>query len=393
MKILQICAVAMTMEKLLLPLMSDLRQRGHLVEGACSQGDEIDGLLAQGYIIHPMPIKRGLGFSNILSVWHLIRLLRRGKYDAVHVHTPVAAVLGRIAAKFAGTQLVVYTAHGFYFHENMGRGKRLIWEGLEGFFCRYFTDLLFCQSREDAEYAVQQKFLAKDRVYAIGNGVDIEKFSRLNYEQWAAQTRQAFNIPAQAPVVIFIGRAVAEKGIFELLEAFCIVSKALPETFLVIVGDNLAGERDQETLVKLQKLIEGNKQIIFAGKRDDIPEILAAGDVFVLPSWREGMPRSIIEAMAMELPVVATDIRGSREEVVDGETGYLVKLGDVDALAEAMMDVLKDPVKAQAMGRAGRRRAEELFDERVVIQRQISLLEELGARQGDGSPVARQTGN
>jgi len=96
------------------------------------------------------------------------------------------------------------------------------------------------------------------------------------------------------------------------------------------------------------------------------------------------MPRSIIEAMAMELPVVATDIRGSREEVVDGGTGYLVKLGAIDALAEAMIDVLQDPVKAQAMGRAGRRRAEELFDERRVIQRQISLLEEFGARQGDG---------
>ncbi len=185
-------------------------------------------------------------------------------------------------------------------------------------------------------------------------------------------------------MVIFIGRAVAEKGIFELLEAFRSVGERLPDAVLLIVGDNLAGERDKESQDKLQRLIEGNSQVIFAGKRDDIPEILAGGDLFVLPSWREGMPRSIIEAMAMELPVVATDIRGSREEVVDGGTGYLVKLGAIDALAEAMIDVLQDPVKAQAMGRAGRRRAEELFDERRVIQRQISLLEEFGARQGDG---------
>jgi len=110
------------------------------------------------------------------------------------------------------------------------------------------------------------------------------------------------------------------------------------------------------------------------GRRDDVPALLSAADVFVLPSYREGMPRSIIEAMASGLPVVATDIRGCREEVADGETGFLVPVRDARALAAALNRLVDDPDLRDSMGRAGTRRAQALFDEAQVLNRQMTVL-------------------
>jgi glycosyltransferase involved in cell wall biosynthesis len=184
-------------------------------------------------------------------------------------------------------------------------------------------------------------------------------------------------------VVGFVGRLVAEKGVPELLAAARMVRDAIPKTRFLFVGpadwdkpDALAPEAAAEQGVA--------DRCVFAGMRDDMPELYALMDVFVLPTHRESFPRSPMEASAMGVPCVVTDIPGCREVVEDGRNGRLVPVGDVPALAVAILDLLTDRDKARRMGEAGRRLALERFDEELVFGRvkaeYARLLKEKGLR-------------
>src|SRR5699024_7404119 len=240
---------------------------------------------------------------------------RTEKPDIVHVHTPVAAVLGRIAAKMARVPAIIYTAHGFYFHENMSPKKYKFFYTIEKLCAKWCTDYIFKQSEEDGKLAIQDIF----------NSANMEKKRFDNYIK-------EFNIQENDVVVSFIGRFVREKGIIDLLEGFNQIEQK--NIKLLVIGGASSSERDQQTVSLLEEY-KTNPNILFTGYRSDIPELLAISDVFCLPSYREGMPRSIIEAMAMECAIVATNIRGSREEVDHGVNGYLVGLNDPSALANS----------------------------------------------------------
>jgi glycosyltransferase involved in cell wall biosynthesis len=378
-KVLQIAASGITVKGLLLPLIDRLRQEGYAVHTACSDGPHTRELQARGYEITPIEIERRIApLSNLRSVWGLYRLMRRQRFDVVHVHTPIAAVVGRVAARLAGVPTVIYTAHGFYFHDNMPRRVRtpLVWmEKLLG----PITHMLLTQSGEDAATAVREKICHAERVQHIGNGVDIRRF--------AAAPDGADRLDGLSKddrVVGFVGRMVAEKGILELIEAMQAVVKAVPNARLLLVGDTLDDDRDQQLKQTLRRMINESglaSRVVFTGFVQDVPRAMASMDVFVLPSYREGMPRTIIEAMACGRPVVATDIRGCREEVVHGVTGLLVPVKDPNALAQAIIQTLSDPQRARRMGEEGRRRAETLFDEEKVLDKQIEIYKRLvGAR-------------
>jgi glycosyltransferase involved in cell wall biosynthesis len=173
-----------------------------------------------------------------------------------------------------------------------------------------------------------------------------------------------------------MGPIIAEKGALELVDAFKKTLKAVPDAYLLLAGDVINGDRDLRTKEIIRQKIEGSQlatRIIFAGYQEDITRFMQAIDLFTLPSHREGMPRSIIEAMASGKPVVATNIRGCREEVVRGVTGIIVPLRDSDALYQAFVRILSDPRLARRMGNEGRRRAEELYDERNVLEREVQV--------------------
>jgi len=249
---------------------------------------------------------------------------------------------------------------------------------------RCCTDMLFTQSSEDQETAIRAGIANEGKIIWIGNGVDVSAF-RVESD---LAVRAGLGLGPNAKVIGFIGRLVREKGVEELLEAIGQVIKEIPEAKLLVVGDTLASDRDRRTTERLQELIQQNNleaRIEFTGFRDDIPELLAIMDLFVLPSHREGMPRSILEAMAAGKPVVATNIRGSREEVVHGETGYLVPVNDPNRLAEAIIGILSDRMLAERMGEAGRQRAVDFFDEAQVLEKQLSVYRTLIQQKGLGT--------
>ena len=377
-KILELCAVDFTVKNLLLPLIDRLSAEDFEVHTLCSAGEKVKELRKEGYKVKTVSISRRISvISNIISLIKIYQFIRKEKFDIVHVHTPIACVLGRIAAKIAGVPLIIYTVHGFYFHDGMARWKKEILISFEKIMSNFFTDLIFTQSKEDEKTAVNVGIIAKNKIFHIGNGVDINKFKLNNVSiDWLAK-RKEFNIDLKAKIVCFIGRIIREKGVIDLVYAFKNVLNELPETILLIIGDNKANERDLETKNETVFLINKfniEENIIITGYRNDIGDLLAMVDVFVLPSYREGMPRSIIEAMAIGKPVIATNIRGCREEVINDKTGYLVPIKNPRKLASAILKILKNEKLASKMGQYGRARVEAEFNEEIVLEKQVNII-------------------
>ncbi len=380
MKVCQLCAVDFTLRTFLLPLIDGMRGCGWDVTSVCSDGPHIAELRAAGYQIETVPIARSM--NPVLAAQTLpalVRLFRRRRFDVLHAHTPVAALLGRVAARIAGIPLVVYTAHGFYFHDEMPHLKRLVFVMLERFGGRY-TDLLFSQSAEDAEDAVQEGIALRENVLAIGNGVDVARFDPVKVG--AGDTaREALGIPRDAFVVGMIGRQVKEKGVADYLAAVRIIAAAYPQAWFLLIGERLASDHASGVEAELAAARAAlGERLVTPGLRSDVPELLAAMDLFCLPSWREGMPRTIIEAMMMGKPVLATDIRGAREEVVPEQTGLLVPSRSPERLAAAMQRFLDDPAWGRRLGQAGRERALMLYDEHKIVALQLERIA-LAARQ------------
>lgn len=381
MKVCQLCAVDFTLKKFLLPLIDGMRAAGWEVTAVCSDGVFVPALRTQGYRIETLPIARSANpMAALRSILGLMRLFRRERFDVLHAHTPVAALLGRIAARLAGVPLVIYTAHGFYFHDEMPFVKRRLYMTLEWLGGR-LTDYLFTQSAEDAAAAVRHGIMRADRVLAIGNGVSVARFDPAKQDRAAA--RRELDIPKHAPVIGIVGRLVQEKGYVEFFHAAEAVGKQYSDTYFLVVGERLASDHnahiDQELARARQAL---GDRLILAGMREDVPAMLAAMDVFCLPSYREGMPRTIIEAMMMGKPVVATNIRGAREEVMEGQTGLLVPTRDPEALAQAFTRLLDEPVLRERMGQAGRERALALYDEQRIVETQVAKVRELARLKG-----------
>ena len=382
MKICQLCAVDFTLKKFLLPLIDEMNHENFDVTSVCSSGDFTESILKEGYKVKIIPIARSLNpVKHIVSIWRLYRFFCKEKFDVLHVHTPVAALLGRAAAYFSRVPLVIYTAHGFYFHDGMPNWKKRIFVWLEKFAGR-FTNLIFTQSSEDAETAVKEKFLSEEKVFAIGNGVNITVYNHaLNDDQ--SRIRELLAIPENSFVVGMIGRLVEEKGIVEYLKAAMKLVDKKKDVYFLLVGARL----DSDHAVAVDAVIDDAKavlgeRLLLLGLRDDIPEVIAAMDLFCLPSWREGMPRTIIEAMMMAKPVVATNIRGSREEIVHEETGLLVPVRSPLKLAEAILRCANHPEWSKKLGVSGRERALRLYDERKVVSLQIDLIKQFAEKAG-----------
>ncbi len=386
-RVMELCAVDFTVRNFLAPLVRFLEEKGCEVDVACSRGPHFGELEEGGFRMVEIPFRRSLNlWSHARAAWALYQRLRRHPVDVLHVHTPVASLIGRFVGRLAGVPVIVYTAHGFYFHEHMPKWKRRAHVTLEWIGAR-FHDYLFTQSREDAVTALRTGIERPGRVKRIGNGVDVRgRFHPETIPEGArGALRHELDLHVIEPVVAMIGRLVREKGYFEFFEAAAQLRKENPAVRFLCIGDTVTSEHDDAKAAILERVeaLGLRDAVRFAGLRSDIPELLSLCTVYCLPSWREGMPRSIIEAMALGKPVVATRIRGCREEVVDGETGFLVPVRDAEALAGAVGYLLRHPLVARQFGQAGRRRALRLYDERKVLERQWRVLTRLAGRSGD----------
>ena len=373
-RILQVAAIDFQVRHFLLPLMRALRDRGHLVEVAAADGPDLDQARAEGFAVHPVPFARSLDVAAHLRAYRRLRdLLRRHRFDIVHGHYPVAGQLARLAARAAGVPQIVYTSHGYSFLKPGNILVRALMFGSEALAARCQTTL-FTQSSEEARLAVRLRLAPPRGAIAIGNGVDPARFRPARDEadrNDRARLRAEAGTPDTAVVLVIVSRLVAHKGHAELFAA----AERLPEAHVWVVGERLASDHGRRIDAAIERAkVRLGSRLALLGRRADVERVLRAADIFVLPSHFEGMPRTVAEAMMSGLPVVATAIRGTREQVVDGETGRLVPVGDVGALVAALEPLVADPALRARYGAAARARAEALFDERLVIARQIETL-------------------
>lgn len=385
-KVLVFCTVDLSIKVLLAAQIRALTEAGYDVHAACAEGKYVQSLRDDGLNIKVVKtLNRISPLANLHSLFEVYKLMRAERYDIVHVHTIGAAFTGRLAAWLARVPLIIYTFRGFaWWHDSPWWVKpfNLSIEWL----CAPMTDFAFSQSEENLKRAIKHKVVDANRCLTIGNGVAIEEFldAQTDTPEAVAALRDELNLPFGSSVVGITCRLIKEKGIIEFFEASVKVSRVYPDAVFLVVGDALVSDGKLGIRQQLQELIEKNnlaEKFFFTGFRTDATRLYKAMDIFVLPSYHEGMPRSIIEAMASGKPVVATDIAGCRDEVVKGETGLLVPPGDADALADAIMKLLADPTAARRMGEAGRRRAVEHFDERLVCERVVETYQKLVAEK------------
>nr|WP_269142515.1 glycosyltransferase family 4 protein [Acetobacter garciniae] len=364
---MEITNVDFSLTHFLLPLMRALRAQGHDVVGVCAEGDLLRTARAEGFRIETPALARSFSpLAQARAFIALVRLIRREKPDLVHAHMPISGILARLAARLCGVPCIAYTCHGFLFNQPGSAPRRALALVLE-MLCGRVTDLYLTVSREEARDV--RRLHIHPHPIAIGNGRNSAVFHPDPTAR--ARIRRELGTPEGTPVIIAVSRLVRHKGYPELLAAMGDVHGAE----LWIVGERLASDHGADMAGCLEDASRQlGDRLKILGYRTDIPALLAAADIFTLPSHFEGLPMSIIEAMLTGLPVVATDIRGPREQVVPGRTGLLVQPGTIEPLAAALNQLVSDPQQAAAMGEMGRERALSLFEESDIIGRTVEIL-------------------
>jgi glycosyltransferase involved in cell wall biosynthesis len=381
-----VTTVDMSLRFLLLAQLRAVRDSGGVAIGISAPGPWVADLEAEG--IRHVPIPTSTRSMNVVAdmqaARELWRIVRREQVDVLHTHNPKPGVYGRVVGRAAGVPIVVNTVHGLYATEDDPVAKRSVVYGLEGIAARCSDAELF-QNPEDL--ALARRLHLTRHAQLLGNGVDLGRFDPARFAPDARHAARAdLGVTDDNTVVIgAVGRLVAEKGYPELLEA----AAGLPPDRVVLV---IAGTDDPEkpdTLARSVVAAARADGVRMLGHRSDVERLYAAMDVFVLASHREGFPRAAMEAAAMGLPVVATDIRGCRQVVVDGVTGVLVPVGDPGALRDALAALVDDPVLRRGLGRAGRARALTHFDERDVVRTVLDAYAGVAARKGLNLPPLR----
>jgi glycosyltransferase involved in cell wall biosynthesis len=390
-KVAHVSTVDSSLRYLLLRQLHSFQRAGYEVVGISAPGPDVPALEAAGVRHIAVPMTRNFTpHADAVSLWRLYRVMRREAFDIVHTHTPKAGLLGQLAARLAGVPVVVNTVHGFYFHDHMHPLKHRFYTAVESIGARC-SDTLLSQNREDVRTAVREGVCPAEKIRWLGNGIDLGAFDPDRIARADVEERRGrLGLPPGARVVGFVGRLAAKrKGFLDFLRAAEQVARQVSEAWFLIVGDADRGKPDAVEPSAAREYGVGER-CLFLGQRPnaELPLLYSLMDVLVLPSLFEGVPRVIMETSAMGVPAVATDVKGNREAVEPGRNGLLVPLGDVPALAGAILEVLTDRKKARRMGAEGRRIAAERFDERLVFRKVRSEYERLLRQKG--LPVPRE---
>jgi glycosyltransferase involved in cell wall biosynthesis len=371
-KIAHITTIDMSLHLLMLNQLLSIQADGYEVVGISTPGEHIQAVTAVGIRYIPITMARAISpWQDLKSLWQLYRVIRREKFIIVHTHNPKPALIAQLAARFARTPVIIHTLHGFHFHDNMSPNKRRFFIMMEkiGASC---ADVILSQNKEDMQTAIREHICPPEKIKHLGNGIDLAVFdpARISAEE-TARKRAELNILDEVHVVGFVGRLAARrKGFLDLLAAARELVQITPNVRFLIVGAPDEGKADalDPSIVHDYDLAD---HFIFLGARpnEELPLLYTLMDVLVLPSIFEGLPRVIMEASAMGIPVVATDVKGNREAVFHGRNGLLVPLHNVSALSAAIAEILSNPAKAESMGQEGRKIAAEHFDEQKVFEK------------------------
>ena len=360
MRIMHVSRAAETLWWLLTPTMLEQKRRGHEVL-VCTEGAEAERIRQLGIEVITHGMKRSMNpWMALRTIWRIRKALRDRPVDAVVCYNKLGGVVGRIGARLAGTPRVGYFAQGLACGPAQ-EGFDFQWRYLTERLMAPFTDAFFVFNDYDEQLARKTlKAGRSDGVFRLrGMGVDLNKFTPGNYADIRARLAQELGVNPAHTFVLCAARLIEDKGVLDFVEAARLVSEKRKDAVFLLAGRG-------PLLEKVQGIVNQAgvaAQVKVLGWRNDMNDLMKASDVFVLPSfYMEGLPVSILEAQACGKPVVTTRQKGCADAVVDGETALLVQFKQPRELAEKLLVLISDPGMRERMGRAGRRRAEELYE-------------------------------
>lgn len=343
-------------QRMVLTLVKELDKEKYNVK-VCywlGEGELKDEIEKAGIEVIDLKVKNG---SLLGVIFKLIKLIKKNKIKLIHTHLFDADLCGFLATRWAKVPIMVITIQSIFFLKKKKHALRYKIMSL-------FVDRFLPVSDSLAQHFISWARINPNKVTTVHNGIDLSEFNRPKDTNRLNELRKSLGIPVATPVLGTVARLEPRKGHRYLLEAVAQINKDYPNLRVLLVGD---GELKSD-LRNLAKELNISSNVIFAGFQKNIPKILSLLDLFLLPSIEEGLSFAILEAMALGLPVIATNVGGTPELVQNGETGLLVPAKSSSALASAIARLLGDKEYATALGEAGKRRAAQ-FSSRIMAEK------------------------
>jgi glycosyltransferase involved in cell wall biosynthesis len=350
------------LEKILTSIVLNLDKKKYNVSVWCLRegGFFANKLIKEGFDVKILNI---LTSRNPLSIYKLYKLLKNCKFDIIHTHAYSAGTIGRMSAFLAGIPIIISHNHSVYDYYNR-------YYHFVEWLLSLITDRIICISDIVNRFANETQRINAKKLMTIHNGIDSEYTVS---EKRTSGLRKELDIPVDHSVICTIAHMEEHKGIKYFLESASLLLQSRNDISFLLVGEGAL----KEELKILCADLKIEKNVIFAGERSDIPEILSLTDIFVLPSLREGLPLTILEAMACGKPVIATNVGGVPEVVKDGVSGILVPPKDTEALHSAMNELLGNREKLKKMGYNGKRVCNVSFDSKTMTGKIEDLYDSL----------------
>ncbi|WP_205966364.1 glycosyltransferase family 4 protein [Parapedobacter sp. SGR-10] len=386
-KLVRITTVPISLRVLLKGQHRFMSENGFAVKGISSDGEDLHQIMqSEGIPVIPLEMTRTISpLKDIKSLWQFYKLCKKEKPTIVHSHTPKAGIVGMLGAKLAGVPIRLHTVAGLPLMEAKGLTRKVL-DFVEKLTYSCATKV-YPNSLGLYDFILENKYTREDKLKIVSNGssngIDTGFFSSSHFtREQVGQLRQDLGISGMDFVFVFVGRLVGDKGINELVEAFRGTACGVPErnVKLLLVG-SLETKLDPlkpETL----KEIETNPNIISVGFQKDVRPYFAISDALAFPSYREGFPNVVMQAGAMGLPSIVSDINGCNEIVIEGQNGTIVPSKNVEKLMEAMRKISHDKAYYEQLQRNARKMIETRYEQRVVWEALLaeynSLLEQKG---------------
>ena len=354
-------------ERLMIPILEkldrDVFEPRVCVFHVINRNPVADAIQASGVAVDLLPVPY---MRDISAIPRLYRYLKEKQADLVHTQLELANIMGNAVAKLLKLPSVC-TIHTIPSQEMKLKSK--LHQEVELLSLRLFCDHVISVSEGARQFHLSINKVSSEKVSTIYNGIDLVNFVKTDRQAERGHVRKELGIPETANILATVAVLRPLKGIQFMIRAMPAILAKYPNVYYLIVGSGTY----EETLLKELDVVGVKEHVIFAGMRSDIPRILAASDIFVLPTLTEALPTVLAEAMAAKLPIVASKVGGVPEMIRDGENGYLVAPEDSDGLAQACIRLLSDPQKSATMGTEGW----EIVNKKFNIERQVGQLKKL----------------
>lgn len=368
-KVCFVTTISLTLKTFVLELAKTMHQTGNFeIHFICDHDSDFEKLLPEYIHYKPIAMKRGISFDGLKAIGEMYRYFKKEKFDLVQYSTPNASCYAAIASALAGIPSRLYCQWGIAYVGFCGI-KRIIFKQIERLVCRCSTKIE-PDSFGNLHFSHEEKLYGAEKSCVIWNGsasgVNIQKFDISRKNLWKRETRTACGIPEDAVVFTFIGRITKEKGINELFAASKKLIEVYEDVYLLLVGPV---EKSDSVDADLYQWSQEEQRVIYIGYTNQVERYLAASDIYVLPSYREGFGSAIVEAEAMGVPVIVTDIPGPTEAMMKNSTGLVVKKCDAAELHSAMEKLyLSEELRAE-MGRSGLEFVSNRFEQKTLFEK------------------------